>query len=363
MNIKNLLKDKLLNVPKIQKSGHHYLDFTKNILNSYSAKLQKVSDSQINLIEGATDFKEFNKMLIDGVITALVEYYNGNPFKSYEQIHKILGEYNKYPRIKNVLIPQGSNLYRIRAKNENYPLPRKELFHIPFELRGKVQSQRYSIPGFPTLYLSNSVYVCWEELERPDIDDIQASLFKSNTDLTVLDFMRPDSYRLKYANLPIDKELLDYLMIWPLIMASSVKVDGKRDFFKPEYIIPQLILQWVKENENVDGIRYFSNNVDINGGTQGEFYNIAIPVKQNKSEGYCDKLKELFTMTEVWSLPLNDAALGNANILYSRATYTGINTDIKSLELISGKATEYYSSVFAKFELNLKSLENKAVDF
>jgi hypothetical protein len=363
MNIKALLKDKLLDVPKVQKSGHDFVKFTNDILSAYSSKLQKVSDSQINEIENATDFKDLNRKVIDGINIALREYYDGNPFISYQQIHKILGDYNKYPRIKDISIPSNTDLYRIRIKNENYPLSRKELFHIPFELRGKVQTQRYSIPGFPTLYLSNSVYVCWEELERPDINSIQASLFRSNRNLNVLDFMKPDIYRLKYTTSPVDRELLDYIMIWPLIMASSVQVNGKYDTFKPEYIIPQLLLQWVKQNQKIDGIRYFSNNVDIKEGTKGEFYNIAIPVKQNKSEGYCDRLKELFTMTEVWSLPLHNAAQGNATIIYPHKTFKTINPDIQTLELISGKTTEYYSSAFAKFELNLQSLESKVIDF
>ena len=42
-----------------------------------------------------------------------------------------------------------------------------EMFHIKYELRGKVQTQRCSFPGLPCLYLGCSSYVCWLELNRP----------------------------------------------------------------------------------------------------------------------------------------------------------------------------------------------------
>ena len=45
---------------------------------------------------------------------------------------------------------------------------RRDLFHVPFEEREKLASQRYSIPGVPCLYLGSSAYVCWEELGRPE---------------------------------------------------------------------------------------------------------------------------------------------------------------------------------------------------
>jgi len=52
-------------------------------------------------------------------------------------------------------------------------------------------------------------------------------------------------------------------MIWPLVLACSVKVKNIEDDFKPEYIIPQLLLQWVRERDDIDGISYQTTHIDF----------------------------------------------------------------------------------------------------
>lgn len=37
-------------------------------------------------------------------------------------------------------------------------------------------------------------------------------------------------------------EVISYLIIWPLMAACSVRVKNTTNTFKPEYIIPQLLL-------------------------------------------------------------------------------------------------------------------------
>ncbi len=89
-----------------------------------------------------------------------------------------------------------------------------------------------------------------------------------------------------------------YLMLWPLIAACSIRVLNEGPF-KVEYIIPQLLLQWISnERSEIDGIRYFStkvveyiNNPKIN-------CNFAFPVKSVASHGFCTKMKVGFKLTE-----------------------------------------------------------------
>lgn len=54
----------------------------------------------------------------------------------------------------------------------------------------------------------------------------------------------------------------NYLKMLPVIMACSVKVDeekAEKAIFKEEYIIPQLITQWlITSDRYFDGILYFS---------------------------------------------------------------------------------------------------------
>jgi hypothetical protein len=65
---------------------------------------------------------------------------------------------------------------------------KRDIFHIPFEKRQLVASQRYSIPGLPSLHLASSLWIAWEEFDRPDLASIHASRFEGKGDLKVLDF-------------------------------------------------------------------------------------------------------------------------------------------------------------------------------
>ncbi|MEC7642950.1 MAG: hypothetical protein VX870_05565, partial [Pseudomonadota bacterium] len=78
-----------------------------------------------------------------------------------------------------------TSAYRIRSNSDSPIYSREELFHIPFELNHLIANNRFSLSGFPCLYMSNSVYGAWEELNRPSIDEC----FVSRLDLSKLSFV------------------------------------------------------------------------------------------------------------------------------------------------------------------------------
>lgn len=57
------------------------------------------------------------------------------------------------------------------------------MFHIPITMRRQVGTERYSIPGYPCLYLGNSIYVCWEEMNRPLMSSCWVSRLKNTEEL------------------------------------------------------------------------------------------------------------------------------------------------------------------------------------
>ncbi len=69
------------------------------------------------------------------------------------------------------------SLYRVRCSDSELS-ERKDMFHIPFHLRHLVGTQRYSIAGLPCLYLGTSIYVCWQEMGKPDLNKMYLSRFK-----------------------------------------------------------------------------------------------------------------------------------------------------------------------------------------
>ncbi len=191
MTIQELLKDDFFNLPLKQPKNKPFDKFIEDFLNEFLEKIK-------NLNEGFQEFdtyfiKNTQEKIVKGLVRTVKEYYNGNPYEAYKELDKTLRNDLKdlYVIIKQKTYEKNENFYRIRIKKENYGLNRKDLFHIPFELRGKVNTQRYSIPGFPSLYLGRTIYVCWEELNRPKIDDFQVMRLESTKPIKFLDLTPP----------------------------------------------------------------------------------------------------------------------------------------------------------------------------
>jgi len=101
---------------------------------------------------------------------------------------------------------------------------------------------------------------------------------------------------------------IDYAIIFPLITACHSKISYSESYagevkFKSEYIIPQLLLQWYRDNQiMVDGIRYLSCTAE-NKFPDKVFdkYNYVIPAIEMKEEGYCSSLVHNYSATPVYS--------------------------------------------------------------
>ena len=109
--------------------------------------------------------------LVSEIKAKLDAYYDGKPYKAYHSLEDgLLSDLKDFYEVLNIrnFWPR-ENFYRIRIHKENFPIAIDNFFHIPFEKRGLVKTQRFSIPGFPSLYLGSSIYLCWEELNRPNI--------------------------------------------------------------------------------------------------------------------------------------------------------------------------------------------------
>ncbi|MBB6498474.1 hypothetical protein [Pedobacter cryoconitis] len=311
-------------------------------------------------------FKKRNKILRNGILNTIDAYYEGDPSKAYRILSTALKESNLTGYLnKEFELPENSNLFRIRKETKNYPLSKEELFHIPFELRSKVSTQRYSIPGLPSLYLANSIYVAWEEMRRPGFNEIHATRIVNNRPLMLLDLTNDIFARNKHLvdNLSYNWQLLYKVMAWPLIAACSVKVQNTEDPFKPEYIIPQLLLQWVNKN-TVYGIKYSSTHIDLNKSAhEGLFYNVVIPVRTFKIErGQCHELKNTFKSTRVIPLQIRQFITFSDRLDHQTSILDNVNPDISGVELIEGHLQKYSSTIFGILEHNLNGIELETFD-
>lgn len=362
MNFLEIIRDQSTNLP-IQYAGSF-----RKMLKDKITQFGEIIDSSTDLSEEVGGipftpdvFKRRNKILRDGIIKTVDTYYKGESSKAYEILKKALNESNITGYLdKENELSSGSSMFRIRKCTDNYPLTKEELFHIPFQHRSRVNTQRYSIPGLPSLYLANSIYVAWEELKRPGFNEIHATRLVNNHPLTLLD-LTSDIFARNgdlVDNVSHGWHLLYKVMVWPLIAACSIKVQNRNDPFKPEYIIPQLLLQWVNKSA-VFGIKYSSTHVDMNKSIhEGRFYNIVIPVRTfDKEIGQCGELKNAFRSTQVIPLQLRQFMTSSDRLDDQESIRSTVNSDITAIEMIRGRLQRYSSTIFGILEHNLNGIE------
>lgn len=356
MTLSELLKNEIFELPLKQPKDESFNTFIIGRLNLFLSLVNNLKDEEILGYNDSVDLefiKRVQTKVIQNLINCINEYYNGNPFKAYENLNSVL--LNDYKDLYSILKQKeydvNESFFRIRLSENHYPFKRNEMFHIPFELRNKVSTQRYSIPGFPSLYLGRTIYVCWEELSRPSVEKIQAVKLKNVKQIKLLDLTPPKS------NENNKKEIYRFFMTFPLIMCCSVKVRNQSDTFKPEYIIPQLLLQWIRNNDRIlDGIQYKSTHISSKDFTENsELINIVLPVKTNNKSGLCTKLVKYFESTESISWNLLEIASGGETYLYNKEEAELINKKIPFLGIVEGKKYPYFGSILGKLEYYLES--------
>jgi hypothetical protein len=294
---------------------------------------------------------------------ALHAYLSGSPSMAYSKVKQCLDELTLKTMLPIQTLPRagGKNLYRLRIAS-NAALQKQNLFHIPFELREKVSTQRYSIPGLPCLYLADSIFVCWEETGRPDINQIQVSRFdlsQGNFKFLYFNVNTNDIRRRCFAtdvNGKFINQLVSYLNYWPLLMACSLAVQKDQDVFKPEYIVPQLVLQWVVSENRLDGVQYKSNRIRVGSHSIGSFTNIVIPVKILNHSGYCQELSQKIRLTNPISWQLLDISNNNRSPSFNSDYKISDLRRAMYVEFIEGEKSIYIDSKFGIMEEKLKSM-------
>jgi hypothetical protein len=265
-------------------------------------------------------------------------------------------------------------LYRIRSDRSEFSIPsRGDIFHVPFEKRRLVSNQRYSISGLPCLYLGSSLWICWEELGRPPLDSIWASRFRIVKPVRVLDFQFPPHHVWRIfeahskgtpnaSDRSSEEKLKErfnqdflraYLICWPLIAACSIRQERRSGSFVPEYIVPQLLLQWVAQGGRVDGIRYFSARMPSQGIHILAHSNCVFPVRTISFKGHCAELTKEFALTE----PLSWEALTAINFGPPPVITNKSSNNFSFIQMNKDLVLGYSQTAFSEVETKLEQVE------
>lgn len=351
MKLKEILNHKNLQLPL--NWDNHKGDFISYLEKVKLCYLELVNSIDPNDIDANTkqtiNFE--SKTIFENLIEIVKEYYLGRVYVSHKKFDSLMYDINfKYPGepfVQN-LIPSDFRYYFKIRLGDNKTFKRKDLFHIPFEKRHKVETQRFSIPGLPCIYLGGSIYICWEELNRPNFDLMHISRYSLNNDIKIIDLtFRPE-------NDVVTDELKNYLKKWALVAFTNISVKNIDSSFKPEYIIPQILLEWVKEpdNKEIDGIKFISTKVkSVNNDYRNFFSNLAIPVKTSREKGFCANLIEKFYLTNPISWQVYDTM---GKLPFSNTSSIGLGANPNRSVKFRANDNEDFSYNSSKFE-NLES--------
>lgn len=266
------------------------------------------------------------------IIKSVKAYVNGFPSEAFSIFCRLMNKLMYTPlklyrkSVTELFDHDPLNLYRVVGVSDNIPYNRTRVFHTPYNLRSKVSTSRYSIAGYPSLYLGTSIKLCEEEVRLNPYDKFAiASLFKiernleyCDTEVSVIELaLKPQDFfennnERDFIGRRFSRSLLSdnnirgaYLVWYPLIAACSYIRVNKSDPFAAEYIIPQLLMQWVrkeldKNKENYDkliGIRYFSC-ASVRASDMG--FNYVFPTSGKKDENlpFCSILMKAFKLTK-----------------------------------------------------------------
>lgn len=275
-------------------------------------------------------------------------YLSGRQSDAAQKMYVLF--FSDIDKIATSFLNKDKYLFRMRSsgiKMEEFT--KEEMYHIPFEKNYLVGNERFSLSGFPSLYLGASSYVCWTELGCPNIDNVTLGIFKTNRYIRIID--------LTYNGASGKKNPLRHC----LSLASTMPVLHKGEVFKPEYIIPQLLLQGLVQfkHDNPErvtdfGIKYTSTHYsdddlwfERNDSLFHKFTNYVFPPLRYQERGVSTYLKSLLECKE--------------SINYKRFMLCVSN---RMQQKFDGEPSTYELSDFGRlekylrFRANLKMLEN-----
>ena len=293
---------------KLFQETEDVVDFLEHKFNGYIRDLSRACSKSLNMdipedivrkVDGLIDQIENNC----GRLISIIKAYKEGENESVE-----LDAFSLFSECESFLLYHRSGdfrketYYRIRSYDDSSPFPiiEKELFHIPYSKRDKASADRYSIKGHPCLYLSSQPQLCWYECGRPTNFVVAQFCIPQEEDAHFIFLNFSEDYRdLKYSYKSwfhsYDKSivwgnLIKHLYSYPFRAACSIPSARRKTDCIEEFIIPQLLMKWISQNELLDGIMYQpckdNSEVRCYGG-----HNIAMLTKDYDEEGFDKKLR------------------------------------------------------------------------
>ena len=277
------------------KIGEEYPDTIKAI-DSNIAQIRKCISSYYNgkISEAYSCIKNILKQYVNSpFIVASVDKNYAFRGTAVKELRPGIYSDERYDDTYDVMLKHNLSFYRARIAVET--IQEKDMLHIPFNKRGIVDTQRFSIAGLPCLYLSTTSFGTWLELGLPEAEYFQVSSFMIPKDLKILNLCIQqhliNGMSSFIANEYEKNMVLNSLEIFPIIIATSYHVSETNRKFKSEYIISQIIMQVCNEL-NIDGVAYLSKRM-LDFYAYPQAVNLAIAMPYNEKYLYWQRANEI----------------------------------------------------------------------
>lgn len=273
------------------------------------------------------------------ILEAINQYLNANISAAKACIHEILNSYvaddfivaeldnsTAFRALTRIGTPtpythpaseQPIRLFRARVGVGNFE--KNDFLHIPFNKRGSVSTQRFSIAGVPSMYFGLTSYVCWLELGRPSTSEFNVSAYDVPGNIKILNLAITQMLLNGYSGEEhLIKPFLSLIQLFPLVIGTSFKVKETNRSFRSEYIVSQLITQCLADF-GIDGVAYISKQVNNDSSNYPYCINLAVPM-QNKTGKLFSDFAEKLPLTNPINVAdynhfVNPPAVGGRNLM------------------------------------------------
>lgn len=323
-NFLDLMRDRRLHLP-MRWNGKNFETALSDVLDIYVSELRsyyEIGQSPETYSGVNVDIPEIASICSE-IKSCVQEYHNGFPARAFLILSQIMSKliqtpldvYDKnIPREK--IIEDKLRLYRIRKVDCGITYSREDIFHVPVSARSMISTCRYSIAGYPSLYLTTSLKLGLEETTESRKKAIAARFqlvrAQENVDIQVLELgIKPQDFveskvgeneigrYVPLSKLGSRQIRENYLRWYPVIAACSFIRANRLAPFASEYIIPQLLMQWIRtqsKGNRLMGVRYFSC-ASIRASDMG--FDYVFPVNNCEYKGnFCSVLREAFVLTK-----------------------------------------------------------------
>ena len=262
-------------------------------------------------------------IFFDGIKNTYKLWISGETYLAIQKFEKLLKD-NKLLEEDTFNITE--KIFFRGRDSKNRILNKYEMFHIPYDKRYLVGNQRFSLSGFPLLYLNSSIKGVLSELniEKDEKDKKYAfSSFHFNEGAKIYSLDTPfriyfekNSRIIKepsFSSENLKKIILKLILASVCLFEKRVSHKNQEDnginIFYEEYIIPQALTQVLKKNK-YDGILYPSTRIketEDSGLLNIDNFNLVYFPKYNDKRHYDS---DLFLSLDI-SIPVTPFELDN----------------------------------------------------